>query len=227
MNSPAQSDAMSRQAQSPFRFSSYAHLLRIGGERATTLGELLQGLRTCPEESIFQHTFRTLQDHHYIREGFSNDFAHWAYTDCHEAGLAERLASLDVLSFTSVATLRERIVSIVEDCIRANPGLQERAARKPFFFCASEIVVMPTPFVAHNLGEFLDALKQVSVHCIHHHFIEARLRLKLVSNDFSLWLESEMGLSKTASSLNRIDIYTSTLEGVRQQMIRMIQSGRG
>jgi len=50
----------------------------------------------------------------------------------------------------------------------------------------------------------------VSIHSIHHHFIEARLRLKLASNDFSAWLEKELGLRQAAASLNRIDIYTLT-----------------
>jgi len=62
------------------------------------------------------------------------------------------------------------------------------------------------------------------VHSIHHHFIEARLRLKLVSNDFSMWLEKEIGLPKVAARLNRIDIYTLTLEDVRQQLIRILRS---
>jgi hypothetical protein len=215
-----------RPAQAPFHFKSSAHLLRIGREHAATLGEFLQALRSCPEESIFQHTFRTLQEHHFIREGFSNDFAHWAYTDCNEAGLAERLASLDVRAFTSIAALRQQILEIVEDYITSNPRVRDRSALKPFYFCASDTVVMPTPFVAHDLGEFVEALKQVGVHCVHHHFIEARLRLKLVSNDFSWWLEKEMGLKKAAASLNRIDIYTSTLEGVRYQIIRIVQNAQ-
>ena len=51
-----------------FYFNTSAHLLRIGRERATTLAELLQALRTCSEGSIFEHTFRTLQEHHFIRK---------------------------------------------------------------------------------------------------------------------------------------------------------------
>ena len=97
-------------APKPFYFNTSAHLLRIGRERATTLSELLQALRTCSEGSIFQHTFRTLQEHHFIREGFSNDFAHWTFTACNERGLAERLASIDVREFTSVQAVREQIV---------------------------------------------------------------------------------------------------------------------
>ena len=79
----------------------------------TTLPELLQALRTCPEDSIFQHTFRTLQEHHFIRQGFSNDFAHWSLSACHEPVLAEQLASVDVHEFTAIGDLRRRMVDIV------------------------------------------------------------------------------------------------------------------
>jgi Family of unknown function (DUF5752) len=226
MSTATTQDVFSQTASSPFHFNSSSNLLRIERERARNLGELLEAVRSCPEESIFQHTIQTLQEHHYIREGFSNDFAHWTYADCNEAGLAERLASLDVRGFTSIASLREQIIKTLEDCIKWNPVSRDRMALKPFYFCSSQAVVIPTPFVAHNLREFIDELKRVSVHSIHHHFIEARLRLKLVSNDFSMWLDKEIGLSKTAASLNRIDIYTLTLEDVRQQLIRILQSAR-
>jgi Family of unknown function (DUF5752) len=219
-------DLAARQAKAPFHFNSAAHLLRIGRERANDLTEFLEALRACPESSIFQHTFRTLQEHHFIREGFSNDFAHWAYADCNEADLGEKLAGLDVRGFTSIFDLRHRIIEIVEDYIESHPQAATRAARKPFFFCASDTVVMPTAFVAQTLPEFLEAMNHVTIHSIHHHFIEARLRLRLQSNDFSMWLEEDMGLPQAASQINRIDIYTSTLEGVRQQIVRTVSGAR-
>lgn len=187
------------------------------------LNELLEAVRSCPDESIFQHTFRTLQEHHFIQQGFSNDFAHWAYVDCNEVGLAEQLASLDIREFTSISKLRQRIVEILEGYLRQNPLAGGRSARQPFYFCASDTVVSPTTFVAYNLPDFLSAIEQVGLHSIHYHFIEARLRLKLESNDFSVWLNREMGMAPVAAELDRIDIYTSTLEGVRQQIVRIIQ----
>lgn len=210
-------------ARRPFYFNSSAHLLRIGRERAASLWELLQALRTCPDDSIFQHTFRTLEEHHFIPEGFSNDFAHWAFAHCDEPALAERLAGVDVREYTSIADLRARIVQIVEDFVQKHPRSAQDPAQEPFYFCAAEIVVLPTSVVARNLPEFADALARVSVHSVHHHFIEARLRLKLSSNDFSLWLHDELGLSDVARRLNRIDIYTATLEDVRRQIISIVQ----
>src|SRR5271154_5330064 len=207
----------------PFYFNTSAHLLRISSQKATTLGELLEALRVCPDDSIFQHTFRTLQEHHFIREGFSNDFAHWALESCNEPGLAEQLASVDVREFTSLGELRERFVQIVEKHLQLNPADGSREAEETFYFCASDIVVMPTNFVANTMQDFANGLREVSVHSIHHHFIEARLRLKLMSNDFSQWLYEDVGLTEAARALNRIDIYTATLEDVRQQIIRVAE----
>ena len=115
MESGPDSDIPSNDKPKPFYFNSSAHLLLIGRERARNLSELLQGLRTCSENSIFQHTFRTLQEHHFIREGFSNDFAHWALSACNEPRLAERLANVDVREFTSLGAVREQIVQVVEE----------------------------------------------------------------------------------------------------------------
>jgi Family of unknown function (DUF5752) len=207
----------------PFYFNTSAHLLRITRFKANTLSELLDALRECPEDSIFQHTFRTLEEHHFIREGFSNDFAHWALSACKEPSLAERLASVDVREFTSIPELRERFVQILENFLYHNPGGAGRPAQETFYFCAPDIVVLPTPVVATTLHEFAEGLRRVSVHSIHHHFIEARLRLKMMSNDFSQWLHEDAGLTETARALNRIDIYTAMLEEVRMQIIRIVE----
>jgi septum formation topological specificity factor MinE len=213
----------SRWARSPFYFNSAAHLLRVGREKACNLQELLEALRACPDSSIFQHTFQTLAEHHFIQEGFSNDFAHWAFSACNEVGLAERLAAIDVREFTSIATLRERLLRIIEEYLQKNPRAVTRAAMEPFYLMASDLVVVPTPYVARNLEEFSEGLRRVSIHAIYYHFIDARLRLKLNTNDFSVWLEHDMEMAQAADRLNRIDIYTSTLEGVRRDIMKVIE----
>src|SRR5579871_3411058 len=148
--------SQSRWARTPFFFNSASHLQRIGKEKATCLQELLEAIRICPDASIFQHTFRTLGEHHFIREGFSNDFAHWAFAACNEVGLAERLSSVDVREYTSIKALRERIVAIVDDYLKKNSRAADRAALEPFYFCASDSVLIPLPVVARNLQEFVE-----------------------------------------------------------------------
>lgn len=111
MTSPNTSN-LPRAPVKPFYFNTSAHLVRITQQKSNRLTEFLDALRECPEGSIFQHTFRTLEEHHFIREAFSNDFAHWALSACNEPGLAEALASVDVREFTSVAELRERFIHL-------------------------------------------------------------------------------------------------------------------
>jgi hypothetical protein len=218
-----ETQAPQKSLAKPFYFNTSAHLLRVTKYKASSLGGLLDALRECPEDSVFQHTFRTLQEHHFIREGFSNDFAQWTNAACNEPGLAEQLASVDVREFTSVAELRQRFLQIMEDYLASDPEPGSRPAEETFYFCASDNVVVPTRFVAHTMQEFVEGLRQVSLHSIHHHFIEARLRLKLMSNDFSQWLHEDVGLTDAARALNRIDIYTGTLDEVRRQIIKIVE----
>jgi hypothetical protein len=216
-----------RWAGSPFYFNSASHLLRIGREKATNLQELLEAIRSCPDASIFQHTFQTLEEHHFIREGFSNDFAHWAFAACNEVELAERLSAVDIREFTSIPALRERLVHLIETYLQTNPRAATRTAMEPFYLMAADLVVIPTPYVARNLEEFADGLRKVSIHSIYYHFIDARLRIKLNTNDFSAWLDRELDMRKAAERIDQIDIYTSTLEGVRRSILKVIEGQTG
>lgn len=212
-----------RWARSPFYFNSASHLLRISHEKARCLQELLDGIRTCPDASIFQHTFQTLEEHHFIREGFSNDFAHWAFAACNEVELAEWLSAIDIREFTSITALRERVIHLIESYLQKNPRAATRPAMEPFYLMAADLVVIPTPYVARNLEEFADGLRKVSIHSIYYHFIDARLRLKLNTNDFAAWMDQELDMSQAGERLNRIDIYTSTLEGVRRSILKVVE----
>src|SRR5215813_11000559 len=106
---------MEQTSRKPFYFNTSENLLRISRYRAGTLAELLDAVKECPEDSIFQHTFRTLQEHHFIRQGFSNDFAHWSLFACNEPALAEQFASVDVREFTAIEGLRSRMIEILDE----------------------------------------------------------------------------------------------------------------
>src|ERR1700733_6587463 len=161
MSSATLAPVNTRTAVKPFYFNTSAHLLRITRQKATTLADFLGDLRECPEASIFQHSFRTLQEHHFIREGFSNDFAHWVLSACNEPSLAEGLATVDVREFTAVADLRKRFIEIVENFLRRTPAAASRMAKETFYFCASDTVVIPTSFVGRTLQEFAEGLRVV------------------------------------------------------------------
>lgn len=212
-------NASVRLGQVPFQFMAASTLIRITGQRAWTLAELLEEIRRCPDASIFNHAFQSLEQHHFLTEGFSNDFAQWALVACNEPRLAEQLASLDIRNYETLAALRTDLVGTVENYLQRAGEAAYRKAFEPFYFCEAVTVTIPTQWQAQTLGEFCDAIRHVSIHTVYYHFVAARLREPLMVNDFSYWLEDSVGLKELADRIDQIDIYTNTLEDVRQRIL--------
>jgi len=210
------------KAETPFNFFTVAHLTRIGNHSAGTLAELLNGLEHCSDASIFHHTFQTLGSHHFLTEGFSNDFAQWVLADANRDELAEQLAALDVRDYVSIAALRGDLCRVVREYCGAHPDFAGQTALERFYFCESVEVTLPLGRTARTLEEFREGLDHLGHAAFYFHFISSRLRLQLQTNDFSHWLADGLGLKTLAASIDRIDIYTNTLDTARAKMARLI-----
>jgi hypothetical protein len=215
-----------RVAQTPFEFFTVAHLTRIGNLSVGTIAELLSGLEQCSDASIFHHTFQTLGSHHYLTEGFSNDFAQWVFADTNRDRLAEQLAALDIRDYTSIAAIRTDLCRLLHDYIEAHPEFANQQALNRFYFCESIEINLPFELTAKTLEEFHAGVHRLSHAAFHFHFISSRLRLHLRTNDFSFWLANSMGLKRLAENMNQIDIYTNTLDSARAKVLRLIERER-
>lgn len=213
-------------ADTPFEFFTVAHLTRIGNLSAGTLAELLKGLEECSDASIFHHTFQTLSSHHFLTEGFSNDFAQWVLADANRDALAEQLAALDIRDYTSIAALRSDLCQAVRTYVEQHPEFAHQQALERFYFCESLEVTLPFGLTARTLDEFHDGVKKLSHAAFYFHFISSRLRLHLATNDFSYWLADSLGLKPLAENINRIDIYTNTLDSARAKLLRLVERER-
>jgi hypothetical protein len=213
-------------AETQFEFFTVALLTRIGNLSAGTLAELLAGLEQCSDSSIFYHTFQTLSSHHYLTEGFSNDFAQWALADANRDALAEQLAALDIRDYTSIAALREDLCRAVRNYIEEHPEFAHQEALERFYFCEGFEVTVPFGLTARTLEEFHAGVKRLSHAAFYFHFISSRLRLQLRTNDFSHWLANSLGLKTLADSINHIDIYTNTLDSARAKLLRLVERER-
>jgi Family of unknown function (DUF5752) len=207
----------------PFQFFTVASLTRIGNQVARDLNDLAAGLQQCSEASIFHHCFQTLGIHHFLTEGFSNDFAQWVLSATNREELAEQLASLDVRDYVSLAELRADLVRYVTDYCKAYPQHAQQPALESFYFCENVDVTLPLGVTARTLDEFRQGVEKLSHGSFYFHFISSRLRLGLRSNDFSVWLRATLGLEKLAYHVDRIDIYTNTIDSARAILIRLIQ----
>jgi hypothetical protein len=213
-------------AETPFEFFTVAYLTRIGNLSAGNLDELLAGLEQCSDASIFHHTFQTLSSHHFLTEGFSNDFAQWALAEANRDALAEQFAALDIRDYTSIAALRDDLCRVLRDFITAFPQFSRQEALDRFYFCESLEVTMPCCLPASNLDEFRHGVATISHASFHFHFVTSRLRLQLRTNDFSHWLAGSLGLNSLAENIDHIDIYTNTLDSARAKMLRLVDRER-
>ena len=213
-------------AETPFDFVTASYLTRIGNQSAGNLAELLTGLEHCSDASIFHHTFQTLGLHHFLTEGFSNDFAQWVLASANRIDLAEQLAALDIRDYTSIAALRSDLCRVVGDFSVAYPQFASQSGLERFYFCESVEVTVSLGRSARTLDEFREAVAHLSHAGFYYHFISSRLRLQLQTNDFSRWLSGSLDLHTLADSVNRIDVYTNTLDSSRAKMLRLIDRER-
>jgi hypothetical protein len=212
-----------KNAQCPFQFLTASYLVRIQDVRADTLSQLADGLEKCSDDSIFFHTFQSLGRHHFLTEGFSNDFAQWILTACNRAELAEQLASLDIRDYTSIPELRADLLRIVKEYCQEHAAFAAQQAFEEFPFCEAVEVTTPLGLEAWDLRQFCAGLAKLSHASLHYHFIASRLRLHLRTNDFSQWLENCLGLKGLAIRINQIDIYTNTLDSMRSLLTNLIE----
>lgn len=214
-------------AKTPFEFFTVSYLTRVGNLSARNVNELLAGLQHSSDESVFYHAYQTLGTHHYLTEGFSNDFAQWALADAKRDGLAEQLAALDIRDYCSIAALREDLCRVVHTFCQEHPDYAKQTALEPFFFCESVEVKLPLGLSAATLEEFRRGVAHLSHSSFYFHFISSRLRLDLRTNDFSLWLAENLGLPQLAEKVNHIDIYTNTLDTAREKLLWSLDDERG
>ncbi len=207
----------------PFRFSSRTHLTELTGIKASTLRELTEVLRTAPDAVVYYHTHHFFQEHLFLRQVPPNDFAYWAGAALFDEVIAETLAAVNIMDFASLPALRDRFVSILDEYLSVRKEVRTVPEGMEFHFMKSIAAIMPTPYVATNLREFLEVVRQVSTGSIYYHFIEARLRLGHPQNDFSLWLRDSLGERELAEQVGRLDPYMYTLEGLRSALIQLLE----
>lgn len=213
------------KAKEPFNFCTRLHLSELTGLRATTLGQFLALIKQVSGSCIYHHTHRFLQQHQYLSPEPPNDFAYWVTDILGEDELGERLVSIDTMQYSTIRDLREKIALTIEDYLNDSPLAKLRFARsgEEFHFIKSISFILPTNYVAYDLSEFAEVLKKITIDSIYFHMFEARLRLEKPTNDFSLWIENSLGDKRLANSISSFDPYTSTLEGLREKIIRMIE----
>src|SRR5579863_8231419 len=164
-----------KTAVEPFRFFTASYVTRISAQKAANLRELGEALEHCSDNSIFHHTYQTLEMHHFLTGRFSNDFAQWVLAATNRAELAEQLGGIDIRDYVSLAELRADLTRAVKDYCEAHPSDSKLTALEAFHFCESIEVTVPLEREAWTLEAFREGLKSLGHASIYYHFISSRL----------------------------------------------------
>lgn len=212
-----------KRTENPFLFATQVNLVELTGQKARDLNELLEILKKSSPSIIFHHTHHFLKQHQFLSPEPPNDFAYWVTNVLQEDKLGERLAAVDTIRFPSVRALGAKIIEVIEQYLSTRKTSRTAPDGEEFHVMKSKSFVLPTHYRAHDLAEFLEAIRKVSIHSLYHHIFSARIRLGREANDFSLWLENELAESALAKSISMLDPYTQTLEGLRNRIIHLIE----
>jgi hypothetical protein len=210
-----------KRAENPFYFATRLTLRELTGKKARNIKELLRLIKSLPGSVIYNHTHQFLQQHIYLSPEPPNDFAYWVREFLKEDVLAEKLTSIDTCAFNTIRGLRNEIVKTIKDHLAKEKGpCQNVRPGSEFHFIKAYSFVVPTPYIANNLEEFLDCVKKISVHSLYFHMFESRLRLERPTNDFSFWLGTSLYEIELAEEISRLDPYTYTLEDLRSELVK-------
>lgn len=208
-----------------FRFYTRLHLRVLTGFNASNIEGLLKLIKHVPGSSIYYHTHHFLQQHLYLSPEPPNDFAHWITNALNEEVLGEKIASIDTIQYTTIRTLRKEIAKTIEDYIKEDPSVKLRfvSPRRVFHFIKSISFILPTPYTAKDLKDFVELLKKITLDSVYFHMFEARLRLEKETNDFSFWLGTSLNEAELARRIMSLDPYTYTMEDLRKKLIEIVE----
>jgi Family of unknown function (DUF5752) len=209
-------------AVNPFVFIGCVELRQALDRQAGDERELMDRLEEVPAGSIFYHTHGYFLRHRPLTTAYGNDFARWVAVEVRDQALAERLAVVDPFEYSELETLREELVTIVQDHLRRLGTVPRAEAGRVFYFQQSHIVQVELGPRATTLAEFRDGLASVDASAIYFHMVEARARLGRHSGDFAEWLRTSLGLSALADRIERIDGYMTSVERVRARLLSLV-----
>ena len=207
--------------QQSFIFDTELRLVVLTGITVRSLKALRAELPRVPGSSIFFHTHQEYLAHDFQRSAHYNDFARWVSQALREEALAEKLAAIDLLAFTTIRELRDAVIETVDEYLGelGHPS-NECRPEEAFHFCRSRSFVLPTGIVADDVDDFFRKVASISHASLYFHFFEARLRLGRRTSDFSRWL-TDRGRPDLAAAIDGLHPYVRTLDELRQDIVRL------
>jgi len=116
-----------------------------------------------------------------------NDFAYWTQRRWERMNWRGACRNRHH-AVSSIRSLREKIISTIENYLadRALSKLKFCRKDEEFHFIKSVSFILPTPYAAYNLKDFIEIISKITIDSIYFHIFEARLRLEKAPMTFPI-----------------------------------------
>jgi hypothetical protein len=209
-------------AVGPFVFRSVATLPRATSYFADSARTLQTAIERAPNSCIYFHLQFALFRRHFTTSEFLNDFAQWTRTTLADEPLAELLAAVDPLEFTSLRQARERLVRTIGDYIGRMAFTPSVSFKQRFCFQQAVSFIYPTGVTADGLGGFAAAVRAAPAESVFYHFVVAPLLEEKGDNDFSIWLRAQ-GYDEAAGRVRRLSPYSTDLFTLGERVAELLR----
>jgi hypothetical protein len=192
------------------------------GRACTNLRELLDAVRTAPDEVLEHHMMRCALEDYFELYEFPNDLARWCWDALGDKVLSEQLGLIDPYHHT-LLSLRSAIADAIEERLWG-------ADRVPWCRPGFELHLVGSRLIAFDTGERLsspaalaEAMPRLSTRSLFHHVHEARRNSATHSDDFSTWLERYGVDPSLVARIRSIDFYFLNLNQLRHEFIEVFR----
>lgn len=206
---------------SDFNIMDCALIAIATGEKAQSLRELRDKLKTAHPGCLYYHFWAGMLRPSFVDPEFQNDFAVWTSRNMHDLKISEQLSLIDPNEFKNMEELRREVLEVIEQRLYELDYVPMVKMGEEFQFIRSQTVVFETGISINEPRKFLDVISNLSLGSIFYHFIDSRRRTEESKSDFSLWLQGFGEKYKALSDgLDKIDPYFTTLGELRQVIRR-------
>jgi hypothetical protein len=209
----------------PFQVKDCGLLVRMSGlPPAINLRELRERIAACSENVLFHHFCETQLRPAFDHPDYRNDFAVWAKWYLSDRVLAERLGILDPFSMSSLEELRAVTLDIIDERLSEVAMIPSAAQGDEFFFLETTTVVFHTEEQVTHPRDLAKTIKGMTNGSVYYHFLEARRREPVGTDDFSAWLkEEEKKNAKYIRALESIDFYFHSLGNLKEDLVAALR----
>jgi len=148
------------------------HLVRPLGVRAGDLEQLLQGLLTAPEDSLFHHAVQYPLRDPGAEQLSPDDFSAWIGGVVQDDETAERMSFVVQGANTSPSALRAAVLEVLNGVPPRRRVERDAPEGSAFQFHASVSLSVPTGLVLKEPREVVDALLEADASVWFYHLVE-------------------------------------------------------